>query len=299
MSDSNRTNAVRCPECGFVSRDWGGSCACARAQPTHRPAAVLDWDNAGATESVHLPSDGEPRTPVVAREDTLETSAPGQRPAALGSVSSRTETHPQPEPTVHPVPDAMARHGAQVVGRVIAIDSSHREPPDPDLCRVLTKLLWAPLLLVLPLAVVGHALVAFGSLLALAGVAGAMLLLRFLPWTTLLWFAYLAHINRRPDEQVPVWYARVREARDDSEVMVRLKGSFSRGNVAPDDLVSFRGAWREGVLMARFGFNHRTRSEIQFRRSRWWIGLALTLMFAAVLACQLHGTWVALNSIVR
>ena len=196
-------------------------------------------------------------------------------------------------------PECSDAQGAEVVGRVIAIDNSQREPPDFDICRALTKILAFLLLLVSPLVVFGNTLVMFGPVLAIAGVAGVMCMLRFLPMTNLLWFAYLAHANRRPDEQVPVWYARVRDGQDESEVIVRLKGLFSRGNVAPDDLVSFWGSWRNGVLMARHGFNHRTQTTIQFHQSKWWIWLILISILATGVAIHLHGTWVSLNNIAR
>lgn len=96
-----------------------------------------------------------------------------------------------------------------------------------------------------------------------------------------------------------MWYARVRNMEDESEVMVRLKGLFSRGNVAPDDLVGFWGSWRDGVLMASHGYNQRTRTAIEFRRSHWWIWLLLTLILATVVAIHFHDTWVTLNNIVN
>ena len=67
-----------------------------------------------------------------------------------------------------------------------------------------------------------------------------MLLLRIIPFTSIFWFSYLSH-EIAAQEQVPVWYARVRDSQDESEHIVRLKGIFSYGNVAPDDLVSFGG----------------------------------------------------------
>lgn len=125
-----------------------------------------------------------------------------------------------------------------------------------------------------------------------------MFLLRVLPWTGLFWFAYLVHANRRPEEQVPVSYARLREVHSESEVMVRLKGLLSRGNVAADDQVSFDGMWRDGVLMATHGMNHRTQTAIDFHRSRWWLGLLLTSVLAAGMAARLHGVWISISSTV-
>jgi hypothetical protein len=251
----------------------------------------LDWDSAIAGPSVITQQGDAARPPLVPQPEGLPATTAAGQPAPLAIPETWTETRPQREEAT--------RQGAQVFGRVIAIDNSQREPPDFDLCRALTKALWVVLLLASPLVLFGNTLVSFGPILAIAGVVGIMFLLRSLPWTSLLWFAYLAHVNRRPDEQVPVWYARVRDAQDESEIMVRLKGLFSRGNLAPDDLVSFWGPWRGGVLMAMHGYNHRTQTAIEFHRSRWWIWLLLTLILAAGVAFHLHSTWVSLNSMVR
>lgn len=154
-------------------------------------------------------------------------------------------------------------------------------------------------MLSLPLVVLTDTFVMLGPLPAIAGVAAVAGLLRVVPVTNLLWFAYLMHTNRRPEEQVPVWYARVRRTEDESEVMVRLKGLFSRGNVAPDDLVSFWGFWRNGVLIARHGLNHRTQTTIAFRRSLSWIWLVLTIIAVGVVALHLHDTWTSLTNAAR
>jgi len=115
-----------------------------------------------------------------------------------------------------------------------------------------------------------------------------LILLRFFSGTDLLWLGFIFRGNGRASEQVPVWYARVRRDNDDGEVMVRLKGAYSTGNVGADDLVSFWGTWRDGVLVAKRGFNHRTRSWIAFQRSRWPILLVLTLAAAVGLALLAH-----------
>jgi hypothetical protein len=161
-----------------------------------------------------------------------------------------------------------------VTGRVIAVGQSHTEPPGFDVCRALTKLLW--FLILLP--VVG-------------AVACVLLVLRLFSGTDLLWLGFFFRGNRRAAEQVPVWYARVRQLDDDAEVMVRLKGTYSTGNVAADDVVSFWGNWRDGVLVARRGFNHRTRSRIALQNSRWRVCLMLTLALIAGMAIYLCAVW--------
>ena len=310
MSSVQNANAVRCPECGFKNPAGVGPCPFCAAQQSHHPPtvatqqsprlpAILDWDKAIAGQLVGTRGDDALRAPLVEQSDEFPATTAAHRPAPLALPGTWGETRHQPEEAAQPIQNVATRQGAEVVGRVIAIDNSQREPPDLDICRVLTKVLGTGLLLVSPLVIFGNTLVMFGPILAIAGVAGVMFLLRLLPLTNLLWFAYLAHASRRPDEQVPVWYARVRDREDESEVMVRLKGLFSRGNVAADDVVTFRGSWRNGVLMARRGFNHRTQTTIEFHRSKWWIWLILISILAMAVAIHLHGTWISLNSLAR
>ena len=290
---------VRCPECGFKKPAGAGACQVCATTVSQRPPVVLDWDSAIAGPLVGTQQGDAARSPLVARSEGVPATTAAGQPAPLAIPETWAEPRVQPEEATQTIQTVATRQGAQVFGRVIAIDNSQREPPDFDLCRALTKALWLVLLLASPLVLFGNTLVSFGPVLAIAGVAGTMFLLRLLPWTNLLWFAYLAHANRRPDEQVPVWYARVRNAQDESEIMVRLKGLFSRGNLAPDDLVSFWGPWRGGVLMAMHGYNHRTQTAVEFHRSHWWIWLILTLGLAVGVGLHLHSTWTSLNGMVR
>ena len=299
MSSVQNTSDVRCPECGFKKPAGASACPVYATTEPRRPPILLDWNSAIAGPLVGTQPGDTARTPVVVPSDELPATTAAGQTAPLAIPDTWTETLPQPAETTSPIQSVATRHGAQVFGRVIAIDNSQREPPDFDLCRALTKALWFALLLASPLILFGNTLVSFGPILAIAGVAGGVFLLRLLPLTNILWFAYLAHANRRPDEQVPVWYARVRDAQDESEIMVRLKGLFSRGNLAPDDLVSFWGPWRGGVLMAMHGYNHRTQTAIEFHRSNWRIWLLLTLALAVAAGLHLHSTWVSLNGIVR
>jgi hypothetical protein len=157
-----------------------------------------------------------------------------------------------------------------VTGRVIAVEHSHTEPQGFDICRAITKTLW---------------FLAFLPVIAVVGVI--LLALRCFSGMDLLWLGYFFRGNGRAVEQIPVWYARVRQD-DGAEVMVRIKGAYASGNVAADDLVSFWGIWQDGVLVVRRGFNHRTRSRITFHYSVWPILLLLTLVMIVGVAICLH-----------
>jgi hypothetical protein len=286
---------TRCPDCGFLLPADAATCPCQSAY------GASGFAEAGSqADANHLPVlFPEPHhqrllPSATAASDDLFPA----RPVALPECGAWQGVEPREDTASALVPARITTHqNAQIFGRVILIDNTQREPPDFDLCRMLTKVLWGLLLLLSPLALFGHTLVIFGPLIVVAGAAGLVILLRFLPLGGVIWFACLSFIHRRPDEQIPVCYARVRDARDQSEAVVRLKGQTSRSNVAADDLVSFWGTWHDGVLIPHFGYNHRTEAAVRLRGSRWWLWLILTLGFAAALAFHLHQTWTSLNAI--
>jgi hypothetical protein len=222
--------------------------------------AVRDADFAGGNLTVPV---DDPLTVQLTGTVSPPSRTAANRPPAHRASGALQRVAVAPVAAVSNHPLATAPRGADVTGRVIAIEHSHTEPPGFDVCRALTKLLW--FLLLFPVV---------------AAVAVPLILLRFFSGTDLLWLGFIFRGNGRASEQVPVWYARLRRLDDDGEAMVRLKGPYSTGNVAADDLVSFWGSWRDGVLVARRGFNHRTRSQIAFQRSRWPILLVLTLAVA-------------------
>ena len=61
------------------------------------------------------------------------------------------------------------------------------------------------------------------------------------------------------------------------------------GNVMPDDIVSFWGRWRRGVLHARYAFSHRTQAWIELQRSYTWVALAVTVCVVVVLIAYFYG----------
>lgn len=290
---------TRCPDCGFLQPAGATSCPCRAGECPPRTAEVLGRDERQPPAIPFAEQAREPLVPV--SEPAASNSTLHAWPGAMTDVGvwrSQPREHLS-QPSAERV--ACQYQEAQIIGRVILIDNTQREPPDFDLCRLLTKMLWILVFLLSPLALFGHTLVVFGPLILVASAGGLVFLLRFLPLGSLIWFACLSFIHRRPDDQIPVCYARVRDVRDvraQTEVVVRLKGILSRANVAPDDLVSFWGAWHDGVLIPHLGYNHRTNSAVRFRGSPGWIWLILALGFAAALAFHLHQLWTSLNAIV-
>ena len=125
-------------------------------------------------------------------------------------------------------------------------------------------------------------------LLPIIGVIVCLLFMfRCFSGSNLLWMGWLFKGNGRAVEQIPVWFARVRREDDGTEVMVRIKGRYATGNFAADDLVSLWGTWSDGVLTAKRGFNHRTRSRISFEYSVWPVLLLVTLAMIVGMAIYL------------
>jgi hypothetical protein len=150
------------------------------------------------------------------------------------------------------------------------------EPPDFDFCRAVIKGLgaFAVLVLMSVFCVVRR---------------------RFSPTGILLLSHMEAGRAGRRAEQVPARYFRVRERTTRSEVIVRMKGLYTLGDVGPDDLMSFWGRWRGGTLVARRGFNHRTRAWVEIHRSRFWMWLLLGLVAVAALGLILPGVGLLLG----
>jgi len=274
MGKTPTDGPTRCPECGFRIGEGGRPCPMCGTSRICRPPSLPMWEG-NLIGGLQMPDVGElPSVQTTASLAGLPMAAPAgrlQAPSARGAL-----TRP-PGSLAQATLIQIARtpvQGADVTGRVIAVEHSHTEPPGFDACRALTKLLW--FLLLFPVV---------------AAVAVPLILLRCFSGTDLLWLGFFFRGNGRASEQVPVWYARLRRLDDDGEVMVRLKGAYSTGNVAADDLVSFWGSWRDGVLVARRGFNHRTRSRIAFRSSQWRVYLVLTLALIAGMAIYLCAVW--------
>jgi len=161
-----------------------------------------------------------------------------------------------------------------VQGRVIIADSAYSEDPDLDVCRIVTRILW--LIMLLPL---------------LIGSAALCLVFRRLSpinlYATLGIFRLLNPVARN-SAQEPVRYFRVRESGTDNEVMVRMKGQLTQGNIGLEDHVTLLGRYHGGTLNAKHGFNHRTASTISLARSYSWVGLLLTMLTILALVFIYH-----------
>jgi hypothetical protein len=168
----------------------------------------------------------------------------------------------------------VALAGRSVRGRVIVAEPVSTEDPDPDVCRFITRILWAVVLLPVIVVVVLICLLfrrssAF-NLLAMMGV------FRFL------------NPAARSMVQAPVRYFRIREESSDAEVMVRMKGRYTHGSIGQDDIVTLTGHSHGGTLFAKRGYNHRTSSMVRLAPSQSWWGLVFVLLFMLLLVAAFH-----------
>ncbi len=160
-----------------------------------------------------------------------------------------------------------------VYGRVIISEAAGSEDPDMDACKIITRILW--IIMLLPF-LIGAALV-------------CLLFRRFAPINLFAMLGVFRFLNPAAQNtmQVPVRYYRIRDG-SDAEVMVRMKGQFTHGNIGQEDIVTLWGRSRGGTLYATHGYNHRTSSTIRLKRSYSWVGLLLTLLFILFLMAKCH-----------
>jgi hypothetical protein len=181
----------------------------------------------------------------------------------------------------------------RVSGRVILMEGPLTEPAGLDATLVLCQVLWLGLFLALPLLVVrvvAATLIAVPSLLVLLAIAWVLGLIspsHLLQAISLVF--RMGQWGRSGGETIPVRYLRVRGLRDDGESIVRLPGHLGAANVGADDVVTFRGKRRNGVLHARHGWNHRTHSAIRIRSRRSFWLLIITLIIYSVIGATLAG----------
>ena len=253
---------MRCQGCGMQAAVGAVQCA-ACGDPLHSVVAVADTP---AT----LPTEWRGPVPAI-KNAHLPTTA---RAYSLAPNDSRAVATPR-------VPVIYARTASQVQGRVILLEGPLIEPAGFDGVLLLCQVLWLGLLLVLPLFVmyaVMSVLIIAPSLLFLLAIAWllGMLSPRHLLSAISLIFR-MGQWGRSGGETVPVRYVRIRDLEDDREAIVRLVGHLSAANVLVDDVVTFSGQQRRGVLRATRGRNLRTGSRIRVRSPRSRLLLAFTL----------------------
>lgn len=208
---------------------------------------------------------------------------PAARPASALTRPEGTLTHRPSSTSVR-----RQRPRNRVQGRVILMEGPLTEPIGFDATLLLCQVLWLGLLLILPLLMV-HAVLAqwiaapgLLVLLAIATVLGLISPSRLLHAVSLVF--RMGQWGRRGGDTIPVRYLRVRDTGTDHESIVRLPGHLSAANVSVDDVVTFRGHCRRGLLYATSGHNLRTSSSIRVWSNRSVFLLIVTLMIYFMVA---------------
>lgn len=281
---------MRCPDCGHNNPNNRNTCQICHTT-LMSPATADRWPvgSAPITQSTRADAGNSP-----AARRAPWTSAPSAYPDGMSTPQPYTVATSSVAARSPISQAAETRRRADVTGRVIAMDAPILERPDFDVCRFFTKTLWLILLVVSPLIFLHAVLVTLGAVPALLAVVGLLFLVRFLSPTNLFTLYHLMVLinplgRRNEGEQVPVRYLRVRGEDGESEHVIRMKGALTLGNVMPDDIVSFWGRWRRGVLHARYAFSHRTQAWIELQRSYTWVALAVTVCVVVVLIAYFYG----------
>jgi hypothetical protein len=259
---------MRCYECGNRVTDGQEECPrCHAALWALGPTAAVNTAAAPLTIAAH--SDSTVALTSRGRQDMALPPSRGemvlqQTGAVVAGVASAAQSA-----LALVIPPMRSVHG-----RVFIADSAFSEDPDLDVCKLITRILW--IIILLPFLIVAAAVCLMFrrsspiNLFAMLGV-----------------FRFLNPVARN-NAQVPVRYFRIREDDTGSEVMVRMKGQLTHGNIGQEDLVTLSGRSRGGTLYAQDGYNHRTASTIRLARSYSWIGLILTILFALAAGVAVH-----------
>lgn len=256
---------MRCPTCGNSMAD--GLVECPRC---HESLWALGSTAVNAPSPVLVSAQGDSAVAAIdpARHDvSLPRPSRGEMmlrrvAAVVGGLVSAAQS----------VVASVIPPKCSVRGRVIIAEVAQSEDPDLDVCKIIARILWV--IMLLPFLI--------------GAVAVCFLFRRFLPMNLFATLGILKFLNpaARNTAQVPVRYFRIREAGTDNEVMVRMKGQLTDGNVGQDDQVTISGRSRRGTLYAYEGYNHRTGSTIRVAQSYSWVGLVLTVLLILVMAVK-------------
>ena len=257
---------MRCYGCGNRVADGQDEC------PTcHVPLRALGSSTVNTPASVPVVAPGASDMVEATRERQAVAPLPTHGHTALQQAASMIASVAT---TAQSILAYVLPTKSTVHGRVIIAESAGAEDPDPDVCKVITRILWIIMLLPFIIVAAVVCLMFRGSsplnLFAMLGV-----------------FRFLNPVARNT-AQVPVRYFRIRENDTGSEVMVRMKGRLTHGNIGQEDLVTLSGRSRGGTLYAQEGTNHRTVSTIRLARSYSWVGLILTLLCFLAVVVTVH-----------
>lgn len=257
---------MRCETCGNRYTDSLDDC------PTCQPDLWAIETSAGNTAApMAFIAPGEAAVSPMNQgqtEVTLPTSR-GQRALRQSGSAAAIVASIAQGALAHVIPAKRTVHG-----QVIIAETTGTEKPDLDVCKILTRILW--IMMLLPIFI-----------------AAAAICLLFRKCAPLNLFAMLGVFRfLNPVAQntvlVPVRYFRIQEDGSEAEVMVRMKGQFTHGNMGPGDLVTLCGWSRSGTLFATHGYNHRTAASIRIAHSWAWVSLVLTLLFILYLVVKCH-----------
>lgn len=155
MCDTSKPNQARCPECGFRVRGGDSTCPmCGALAVGEQPSADKEENN--FTRTLPEYNRSEPQAAWMAYgspELPMGTAAGSLHPQGEANTSATIF-----QPFRNAAPHATgwkAIEEADVLGRVITVENSHTEPPDFDVFRALTRLLWGLLLLTAPFMLFG------------------------------------------------------------------------------------------------------------------------------------------------
>ena len=257
---------MRCYECGNRVTDGQEEC------PTcHVAMWALGPTTLNTPSTLTVAAQGNPAVAVAsqARQDVSLTPSRGQMVLQqTGSVVASAASAAQ-SALAHVIPTKQTVHG-----RVIIAEAASSEEPGLDFCKIITRILW--IIMLLPFFICAAIV--------------CLLFRRFAPINMFAMMGVFRFLNpaTRNKAQVPVRYFRIREDGSDAEVMVRMKGQFTHGNIGLEDLVTLSGRSRGGTLYATRGYNQRTSSTIRLARSYSWVGLVLTLLLILTLVVKFH-----------
>lgn len=248
----------RCPKCGLKCSDnakFCGHCGykfpvtTTSQQASHPKSASLQVSSVQKGKVTSISA-----KPTSFHSGTTPSVAASQTPIPIpfGSIFGRISTH-----FIHPQP--------QLEGNVISVDPPYDEPPDPDFAKLCVGILVAITLIpILLAAFIGFIFLA----LILTFLRLGALLTTLNPLNLLALLAIFGIGRRAKDQQVPVRNFRLRDA-DGNEYQIRMKGHLQTGDIIPADKLTIWGKWKDGTLIFKKAYNHRTQSEVKLKQSVW------------------------------